>query len=110
MWLAGAAQDAAAGTNELVIAITGLLVAVVTAASGVIVALINSKKSATAPSPPGSDDHEDWIFARERIAVLDQRADDKDQQDEIQDRRLDQIERHLNLDRDDWRHDGRRRR
>ena len=110
MWLAAAAQDAAASTNELVIAITGLLVAVVTAASGVIVALVNSKKSATAPSPPGSNDHDDWIFARERIAVLDQRADDADQQREIQDRRLEQIERHLDLDRPQWRFGGGHRR
>ena len=110
MWLAGAIQDAAAGSNEVVIAITGLLVAAVTAAASVIVALINSKKAGTTPSPPGSADHDDWIFARERIAVLDQRADDADLQREIADRRLDQIERHLNLDASQWRHDGRRRR
>lgn len=110
MWLAGAAQDAAAGTNELVVAIVGLLVAVVTAASGVIVALINSKKQTTPPAPPGEADHDDWIFARERIAVLDQRADDADVQREIADRRLDQIERHLDLDRPNWKHAGRRHR
>lgn len=110
MWLAGAAQDAGPSANELIIAIAGLLSVVVTAAAGVVVALLNSKKSATAPSPPPSEDHDDWIFARERIAVLDQRADDSDVQNEMQDRRLDQIERHLDLDREQWRHDGRRRR
>lgn len=110
MWLGAAADAATTGSNEIVIAVTGVLVAVVTAAAGVVVALINSKKSATTPSPPSAEDHDDWIFARERIAVLDQRADDADLRSEIQDRRLDQIERHLDLDRPEWRHFGNRRR
>jgi hypothetical protein len=109
VWLAGA-QDASGNSDQLVIAISGLLVAVITAAAGVIVALVNSKKTPTTPSPPPPEDHDDWIFARERIAVLDQRADDADGQREIQDRRLDQIERHLDLDRPNWKHDGGRRR
>lgn len=103
MWLAAA--DAAPGgpSNELVIAIAGLLGIVVTAVTGVVIALINSKSSRTAPSPPSVDDHDDWIFSRERIAALDQRADDADNQREIQDRRLEQIERHLDIDRPSWR-------
>lgn len=89
-------------------AISTLLVAVVTAAAGVIVALINSRKERTAPAPPAASDHDEVMHVRERIAVLEQRADDSDERDETQDRRLDQLERNADLDNPHWRHDGRR--
>jgi hypothetical protein len=45
---------------------------------------------------------------RERVAVLERRADDSDDRDEVQDRRLDQIEDRLDLDNPRWgHHDGR---
>jgi len=112
LWSWAADEATGTGTDQLVIIVGGILVAAVTAAGTVLVAVVNARANKTAPSPPAPaaglmpapgemrEVHED-------VAVLRYRADDSDERDELQDRRLDQIERHLDLDNPNWRHDGR---
>lgn len=82
----------------------GVITAAIVALGGVLVAIVNSRASRTTPSPPSpvptSSGHELY----ERTAVLTRRADDNDERDDVQDRRLDQIERRLDLDNPEWRH------
>lgn len=103
MWFAAVSTTAGLDANQVIIAISGLLVAVVTAAAGVVVAVVNSrKKSETIVNPPDFDS-DDWAYLRERVAILEQRMADRDNSDEIQDRRLNRIERHIDLDNPFWR-------
>lgn len=108
MWYVVAAGAAAGKTgglsDEVIISIVGLLVAVVTVLGGVAVALINTKKG---PAP--SDDLGNF---RERLAVVEEGVADSDDRDEVQDRRLenhtraiDQIQRHLDVKDPGWRRD-----
>jgi Na+/glutamate symporter len=96
VWLAGAAsQDA---QNALVLAIVaavaGLLVAICTGIFQVWAAKQNHSNQIP-------ENAQTMLF--ERTAVLSSRADDADDRDEAQDRRLDVIERHLDLDNINWR-------
>ena len=79
---------------------------VFTAIGGVLVAIFNSRNKAHQPGLTTLDPAEDWAIIRERVAVLEQRTDDRDEAADVQDRRLDQIERHLDLDSPVWKHDG----
>jgi len=80
----------------------GVITAAIVALGGVLVAVVNSRASKTTPSPPAPHpegvDHELY----ERTAVLTRRADDADDRDEVQDRRLERIERRLDLDNHEW--------
>ena len=108
MWLGGivaAADTPPAGvSDQIIIIIGGIVVAAITALGGVLVAVVNSRTNRTTASPPSptpapGSDH--VLF--ERTAVLARRADDGDERDELQDRRIDQIERVLDLGNPDWR-------
>lgn len=81
----------------------GVITAAIVALGGVLVAVVNSRSNKTTPSPPaptsGGSDH----VLYERTAVLNQRADDADSRDEVQDRRLDHIERVLDIKNEEWR-------
>lgn len=103
LWLA--AGSSPPGLNEVVIAVSGVLVAVITAIAGVAVAMINAKRSDTDRDPRHST-AEDMGHLRERTAVLERRAQDSDERDETQDRRLDVIERALDLENVNWHPDG----
>lgn len=83
----------------MVIAVSGLLVAVITAAAGVAVAIVNSKGKS---HPDSVLDPDDWAYVRERVAVLERRADDSDNRDEVQDRRLDHVEHVTGIENEDW--------
>ena len=78
-----------------------MLVAVITAIAGVAVAMINSRRNDSDRDPHHST-AEDMGHIRERTAVLERRAQDSDERDETQDRRLDVIERALDLDNINW--------
>lgn len=81
-----------------------MLVAVATG----VFSLLSARANRTAPAPPPPTPELNGVGAlRERIAVLERRADDADDRDEMQDRRLDQIEDRLDLDNPRWGHDGR---
>ncbi len=86
--------------------IGGVITAAIVALGGVMVAMVNRGSRQTTPSPPApagtGSDHELY----ERTAVLTRRADDADERDEVQDRRLDQIERVLDIDNPRWRSKG----
>lgn len=98
MWLTGAAAGAQDAQNQLVLSIVGvaglLLVAIATGLFNVWAAK-QARRSDQLP-----ENAQTLLF--ERTAVLSARADDSDARDETQDRRLDVIERHLDLDNINW--------
>lgn len=105
MWLLVAAETSApAGvSDQLIIVVGGVITAAIVALGGVLVAIVNSRANRTSASPPApnadqTSNHELY----ERTAVLSRRADDADDRDEVQDRRLERIERRLDLDTHDW--------
>lgn len=110
MWLFGeqvlaADPSAPSGvSDQLIIVVGGVITAAIVALGGVLVAMVNTRANKTSPSPPAptptSNEHELY----ERTAVLGRRADDSDERDEVQDRRLDRIERRLDIDDPEWRH------
>jgi hypothetical protein len=84
----------------------GVITAAIVALGGVLVAIVNSRANRTTPSPPAANATTNEHELYERTAVLAARADDSDERDEIQDRRLEVIERVLDLNNKQWR--GRR--
>lgn len=106
MWLAGAlaADTPPSGlSDQLIIMVGGVITAAIVALGGVLVAIVNSRSGKTTPSPPAPTSADEHVLY-ERTAVLARRADDADERDEVQDRRLDQLERRLDLDNPEWRH------
>lgn len=113
MWIRGtdlfvwaADGPSGSGTDQLIIILGGIIVAAITAGGTVLVAVVNARTNRTAPSPPSptsAPPTADALTMHEDIAVLRYRADDADERDEIQDRRLDQLERHLDMENPRWR-------
>lgn len=109
MWLFAGAQAAAdvpasgGASDQLIITVGAVITAAIVALGGVMVAVVNSRGGKTAPSPPAPATSADEHVLYERTAVLARRADDADERDEVQDRRLDQLERVLDLDNPEWR-------
>jgi hypothetical protein len=91
--LAAAESPSAGVSDQLIIIVGGVITAAITVLGGVLVAIVNSRTSRTAPSPPAPvptiNEHELY----ERTAVLRQRADDNDERDAVQDVRLEKFER-----------------
>jgi uncharacterized membrane protein YgaE (UPF0421/DUF939 family) len=96
VWLAAASggQDA---QNALVLAIVGGLSALLVALATGLFQLLAAKQN----RQQTPENAQTLLF--ERTAVLASRADDSDDRDETQDRRLDMIERHLDMDNANWR-------
>lgn len=96
MWLAAAtgSQDA---QNALTLAIIGGLSALLVALATGLFQLLTARQNRQGPP----ENAQTMLF--ERTAVLSARADDSDDRDETQDRRLDVIERHLDMDNPNWR-------
>lgn len=101
-----AADAASQGGDGLLAAVIGLAGLVVTGVVTVVVALINrSGKAVPVPPPePEPEPEQHDITIRERMSILEYRADSMDRADEIRDRRLDQLERALDIDNPRWRH------
>lgn len=99
MWLYGdlfATADPPAQTgvsDQLIIMIGGVVTAAIVALGGVLVAMVNRGSGRTTASPPAPAPTSDHALY-ERTAVLARRADDADDRFEMQDRRLDALERH----------------
>lgn len=94
-------------SDQLIITVGAIITAAIVTLGGVLVAVVNSRANKTTASPPSptagaGGDH----VLYERTAVLGNRADDSDERFEILDRRVDQIERVLDIDNPHWR--GRR--
>jgi hypothetical protein len=109
VWAADEPVGSGTGADPLVVVIGSLATAVVGGIVAIVVASINARANRTAPAPPpptSAPATADAIGMHEDIAVLRYRADDSDERDEIQDRRLDQIERYLDIESAQWRHDG----
>ena len=80
MWLYGAAETAPAGvSDQLIIMVGGVITAAIVALGGVLVAVVNSRSSRTAPSPPAPSQGSSDLVLYERTAVLTRRADDADE-------------------------------
>jgi hypothetical protein len=96
VWLLAAStgQDT---QNALVLAIVGGLSALLVALATGLFQLLAAKQG----RQQTPENAQTLLF--ERTAVLAARADDSDDRDETQDRRLDMIERHLDLDNINWR-------
>jgi hypothetical protein len=98
VWLTAASSGGQDAQNALVLAIVGagagLLVAICTGLFQVWAARTN--RSNTVPENA-------QVLLFERTAVLSARADDSDERDEAQDRRLDVLERRLDRDNPNWR-------
>lgn len=100
-----AADAASQGGDGLLAAVIGLAGLVVTGVVTVVVALINrSGKAVPVPPPePEPEPEQHDITIRERMSILEYRADAKDRADDVRDRRLDQVERALDLTNPRWR-------
>ena len=102
MWL-GAAEPASQGDQTaIILGVIGALSLVLVAAVSGIFALLTAKANRTAPAPPpaNSQPSQDMAFRDYvvgELAVARSRDDDHDEAREIFDRRLDRIERHLDL-------------
>lgn len=100
--------------------IGGVIVAAIGGLVTITVAVINSRTNRTSASPPPPNPEgggeavralretvrdlaDDMGFLRDRVAKVEQRADDSDDRDEMQDRRLDVIERAKDHDHPGWR-------
>jgi len=106
LWQQIVAADVPATTgvsDQLVIMVGGVITAAIVALGGVLVAVVNSRASKTTPSPPAPHPEGADHVLYERTAVLGRRADDADDRFEMMDRRVDQIERRLDLDDPKWR-------
>lgn len=110
MWLTGvlAAEVPASGgsSDQLLVMIGGIVVAALGTIGAVAVAAINNRNK-TAPSPPAALSPASDLAWRDyvtgELAVGRARADDSDERDEMQDRRLDHLERVLDRSHPDWR-------
>lgn len=101
-----AAEASTSSSDALIVTVGTLAGGVVAGVVTIIVALIN-RSTKTDPSPPAAGPTpptQDDITVRERVRVLEFRVDDHDHAEEIQDRRLDQLERALDIDNPRWRH------
>jgi uncharacterized protein (UPF0218 family) len=91
-------------SDQLIIVVGGVITAAIVALGGVLVAIVNSRTNRTTPSPPAPLQPDSDHVLYERTAVLARRADDADERDEVQDRRLEHIERVLDVENPEWRH------
>lgn len=89
-------------SDQLIIMVGGVITAAIVALGGVLVAIVNSKGNKTTPSPPAPAAGSDHVLY-ERTAVLSSRADDSDSRFEVLDRRVDRIERVLDITNEEWR-------
>jgi hypothetical protein len=101
VWLIAASSGAQDTQNALVLAIVGALSALLVAVFTGVFNLLTARQVRREGSLP--ENAQTILF--ERTAVLTQRADMSDDRDEAQDRRLDQIERVLDVENVNWRHD-----
>lgn len=107
MWLWAAAEDAAQGGSDstpVIVALVSALGGVIASALAAVVALARRDPPAAPVVPSGDPKH------GERIAVLEQRAHDNDDRDNLQDiehrshvARLDDVERYLDHTDPEWR-------
>lgn len=110
MWLVAVETPSEDPRTAVTLALIGLLsamgVALVGGVFSWLVARANkTKPTADAATPPvaGMDlGFRDYLVGE--LAVARRRDDDNDERDDVQDRRLDQIERYLDLDNPEWRH------
>lgn len=90
--------------TAIILAVLGLLGLVLVAVVTGVFSLMSARANRVTPSLPAPVPTVTEHVLYERVAVLERRADDSDERDEVQDRRLDQHERALDIDSVDWRH------
>lgn len=104
MWLEAvdAPQDS---QTAIILGVIGLLTAVLVAIATGVFGLLSARQNRTAPAPPSplNGSSGDVSQLRERVAVLERRADDNDERDDIQDHRIEHIERAKDYNDPRWR-------
>ena len=101
MWL-GAAEAGGNG-DALILAVWAFLGIVVTTLGTIAVQGLKGRSERTTASPPSPLDNASLLQLMREHGALFQRADDSDERDEMQDRRIDDIERHLDRNDPEWR-------
>ena len=99
MWLIAASSGAQDTQNALVLAIVGALSGLLVALATGVFNLLTARQVRREGALP--ENAQTLLF--ERTAVLQARADDCDDDKAITERRLDQIEKRLDLDNPNWR-------
>lgn len=103
MWnLLAADVPGSESSQPLIIALISALSGIVVAAFGSLVALAK-REGSTPASHNTDDDRANPRGGNERTAVLEQRADDTDDRDEVQDLKIEAILRFLDRKFDGWR-------
>jgi hypothetical protein len=97
VWLVIAAADVAPGDQSPII------VALISALGGVLVAVIGGLISVARRESADRQHQAAPPSLGERTAVLERRAEDNDERDDMQDHRLEYIERALDRNHPDWR-------
>lgn len=97
MWLASATANVVAGDSQPII------VALISALGGVLVAVVGGLVSLARRESRDQGGMANVPPHGERIAVLEQRAEESEDRDDMQDRRLNGIERYLDRQDGDWR-------
>lgn len=109
MWLTAADSSSQDSQTAIILGVIGLLTAVIVAVVAGVFQVLSQRASRTTPSPPPPNSSpplfdqgfRDHVVGE--LAVARQRDDDNDERDDVQDHRIEAIERHLDLDNPHWR-------
>lgn len=105
MGVMAAADPPGTGSKDELLVVAGGIVVAAIGSAGLVLSSWFSGRNKTTPAPTPVVPDLAWRdYVSGELAVGRRRADDGDEQDEIQDRRLDQIERVLDIDNPEWRH------
>lgn len=110
MWLVAVETPSEDPRTAVTLAVIGLLSAMGVALVGGVFSWLAARQSKakptvdTAQAPVAGMDLSFRDYLVGELAVARRRDDDNDERDDVQDRRLDQIERYLDLDNPEWRH------
>lgn len=101
-WIAAATDVPGSDSQPIIVALISALAGVLAAVIGGLVNMARKEGSGRADAPVADLSFRDHVVGE--LAVNARRNDDNDERDDVQDRRLDQIERHLDMDNPRWRH------
>lgn len=103
MWIFAADPPAQDSQTAIILGVIGLLTAVLVAVATGVFSVWSARANRTTSSPPAPVTSVSNVEMHERVAILEHRADAKDQADDVRDHRLDRIEDQLDPDDQRWR-------
>lgn len=86
MWLFAAETPAPDSQTAIILGVIGLLTAVLVAVATGVFSVMSARANRTTSSPPAPVPAVSDIEMHERVAILEHRADSKDQADDVRDR------------------------